>query len=343
MYPALRSHVASRRQRHGAFTLVELLVVIAIIALLIAILMPAIQSARESGRRIQCANHLKQMALGCQQHVSAYQHFPTGGWSSVYVGDPDRGFDDRQPGGWAYNLLPFIDQAPAHQAGAGMGDADKAAAIRVRCMTPIATYFCPSRRSPGAFRSTTGYRGPVSGFSQSARGDYAGCAGVWMNDPTNGGPGSYADEFSYPSWFNYHPRMFTGIFYQRSAVTPAGVRDGLSNTLLLGEKYLNPDDYTRSNVGGDNKNYASGFGAETLRVAGNSSTQQLTTDSQARVPVQDRPGFGGIEIFGSAHPGGFQAAFADGGVRSVDYGIDKYVFFYMGHRADRQVTSSDGS
>jgi prepilin-type N-terminal cleavage/methylation domain-containing protein len=323
-----------------AFTLVELLVVIAIIALLIALLMPAIQSARESGRRVQCANHLKQMALGCQQHVAAYQHFPTGGWSNLYVGDPDRGFDARQPGGWAYNVLPFIDQLQAHQAGAGMSDADKAAAIRLRCMTPISTYFCPSRRSPAAFRDTNGYRGPVSAFSLSARGDYAACTGVWINNPTNGGPGSYADEFTYPSWFGGR-HTTTGIVYQRSAVTPAGIRDGLSNTLLLGEKSANPDHYRTSNVGGDNKNYASGYG-ETLRVTGNSAQGQLLTDSQARVPMQDRPGSNNAELFGSAHPGGFQAAFADGGVRSIDYNIDKVVYFYMGHRSDRQVTSSDG-
>ena len=90
---------ACRRSR-GGFTLVELLVVIAIIGILIALLLPAVQAAREAARQSQCKNNLKQLALGCLNHENAYKQFPTNGWGYSWVGDADRGFDWRQPGGW---------------------------------------------------------------------------------------------------------------------------------------------------------------------------------------------------------------------------------------------------
>ena len=104
--PDAMNRVSKRR----AFTLVELLVVIAIIGILVALLLPAVQAAREAARRAQCTNNLKQLALGMIQHESAHRYLPTAGWWGSWVGDPDRGFDSRQPGGWIYNILPFIEE-----------------------------------------------------------------------------------------------------------------------------------------------------------------------------------------------------------------------------------------
>ncbi len=137
-----------------AFTLVELLVVITIIGILIALLLPAVQAAREAARQAQCANHLKQIGLACLEHEQINGVLPTGGWGNWWVGDPDRGFGSRQPGGWAFSILPYMEQQALHDLGAGMTGAARQAAITQREATPIEAWSCPTRRPPGIYPQT---------------------------------------------------------------------------------------------------------------------------------------------------------------------------------------------
>ena len=108
------------RSRRG-FTLVELLVVIAIIGILVALFLPAIQAAREAARRSQCVNNLKQVSLGAINHESAFRVFPSTGLGHGWVGDPNYGHGPKQPGGWIYNTLPFIEEQTIHDMGSGVG------------------------------------------------------------------------------------------------------------------------------------------------------------------------------------------------------------------------------
>ena len=96
------SSTAKTDSDQAGFTLVELLVVMSIISVLIGLLLPAVQAAREAARRTQCVNNLHQIGLAVLQHEVATRHFPTGGWGSLWLGDPDRGTDEKQPGGWIY-------------------------------------------------------------------------------------------------------------------------------------------------------------------------------------------------------------------------------------------------
>ena len=100
----------SSRTASRGFTLVELLVVIAIIGILVALLLPAIQAAREAARRAECINHLKQIGIGFLNHESTFKMLPGGGWNAVYVGDPELGHGKLQPGGWMYQILPFVEE-----------------------------------------------------------------------------------------------------------------------------------------------------------------------------------------------------------------------------------------
>src|SRR5437879_8985071 len=101
-----------RRQsgsRRAGFTLIELLVIIAIIAVLIGLLLPAVQRVREAANRIHCANNLKQLGLAAHNHHDSLGFLPSGGWGWCWTGVPDR-VGHRQPGGWTYSLLPYVEQ-----------------------------------------------------------------------------------------------------------------------------------------------------------------------------------------------------------------------------------------
>jgi prepilin-type N-terminal cleavage/methylation domain-containing protein/prepilin-type processing-associated H-X9-DG protein len=172
------------------FTLVELLVVITIIGILIALLLPAVQAAREAARIAQCQNNIKQLALGCLTHDSLTKRFPTGGWGEGWTGDPDRGNNWRQPAGWIYNILPYIEQQALHDMGGGglaLDDPAKLNAGTERVSTPLSIMNCPTRRRalnypwPAQYNwfwfPPGGMNPPTNGF---ARSDYAACGGdLW--------------------------------------------------------------------------------------------------------------------------------------------------------------------
>jgi prepilin-type N-terminal cleavage/methylation domain-containing protein/prepilin-type processing-associated H-X9-DG protein len=165
---------ALTRIRTSGFTLVEVLVVIAIIGILVAISLPALNYAREAAQRTSCASNLTQLSTAISAHEEAQKTFPTGGWGANWVGDPDAGFGPKQPGGWIYNVLPFIEEKTLREIGKGMPAMTKRIAIAQVLQTPIPVFNCPSRRLPRAYP----YTGPnplqnCDPPPQAAKSDYA--------------------------------------------------------------------------------------------------------------------------------------------------------------------------
>ena len=316
-------------QKRG-FTIIELLVVIAIISILIALLLPAVQSARESARRIQCSNNLKQLSLAAIQHEELYGWYPSGGWSKRWIGLPDRGAGEGQPGGWIYNVLPFVEQSNLYKlGGSDSTNADHLEQNARRLQTSVSIFNCPSRRGQENYVNERTFllADPVS---EVARNDYAFNGGhrVLVHGD---GPETLAEEDSF-AWPDNS--QATGISFQRSKVQHRDIIDGTSNTYLVAEKHLRNDRYTTGNDHGDNESMFSGDDRDLLRFTGGELDTSFRPLSDAFASAQE--GF----VFGSAHPQGFQAAFCDGSVRFVQFGISQQIHSRLGNREDGEVIGS---
>ncbi|MBQ4144931.1 MAG: DUF1559 domain-containing protein [Thermoguttaceae bacterium] len=321
-------------QKISGFTLVELLVVIAIIGMLVGLLLPAVQQAREAARTMQCSNHLKQLGLACLNHESTSRKFPNTGWNYQWTGDSDLGMGWKQPGSWAYQLLPFMEQQALYSI---MGDGvpstmNKAQGAQL-LQTPLTFLHCPSRRTPKTYpASTSSHSGNYNTPEQRAKGDYASCMGDY-------GYGQLEDIRTAPGYANvtksgYQHKDFsgtmTGIMFCMSEITVGEIRDGTSNTYLIGEKYLQPEIYEVSG-GGDDMGVFSGTDDDNSR----------TCDTTQFHLCQDRSGYASPNSlgFGSAHSGAFGMAMGDGSVHRVSYSLDKETHARLGNRRDGQVAA----
>jgi prepilin-type N-terminal cleavage/methylation domain-containing protein len=338
--------------RRAAFTLVELLVVITIIGILVSLLMPAVQSAREAARRTQCSNNLKQLALAASNELASQGHFPTGGWGWRWIGDPDCGSNWKQPGGWIYNLLPFLDQNNLHDLQAGLTGTARSNAASQMLSTPLVMVNCPTRRPLGIYPTWQNGSGPNLGGSPGdvyqiyatgsasatanvAKTDYGANGGdtytspgttgdPWGTSNDEGGPLVYSQGIAARSYWAAVGAASTGVVYPGSMATAASVTDGLSNTYLFGEKYLDPDEYTNGVDGGDNENAYMGDNADIIRwgIPGYPP------------PMPDTPGSAQYYNYGSAHPSGFGVALCDGSVRVISFFIDQETHRRLSNRAD---------
>jgi prepilin-type N-terminal cleavage/methylation domain-containing protein/prepilin-type processing-associated H-X9-DG protein len=310
-------------KKQAGFTLVELLVVIAIIAVLLGLLLPAVQKVREAANRVQCTNNLKQIGLAALNHEYAYGRLPGGGWTGRWLGEPDRGTERNQPGGWIYQLLRFIDQDNLAACGAGLPRAQQRQINNELASRPIPLMNCPSRRSPGPFpngESHWYYNGTTTP-THLAHSDYAACASDLKHfEPDGDGPLDLktGDDPAFWRAEKYRTAYFTGVIFLRSQTRMADITHGTSNTYLIGEKYVNPMHYYNGEEEGDDEAMLTGMDACINRCT-------------ALPPRRDTPYYNYL-FFGSAHPSGCNMLYCDGRVELVAYSVDPEVHKRAGNR-----------
>ncbi len=342
--------------RKRGFTLVELLVVIAIIGILVALLLPAVQSARESARRLQCMNHTRQMGLACLNYESSNRKWPAGG---IY---PWPEIEDTPEGlSWAYQVLPFMEENAIH----GLSDTE-----RLESVAPITMYYCPSRRpatlgiaGDGSSRWLMDYACAAAGPGRREIGDsifnallnnFQGCRAeyaFWGIKNARSGRNIHTPLFTKKALSSTYTGFF-GVIVRSSVYVPKGTRqnptdlgytsqtkmknivDGTSKTFVISEKRIRVGGKPGIDAG-DDKGWSDGWDLDTVRSTlcpPSADTDDTYTQTNYHLDRYEDL------AFGSMHTGGINAVFADNSVRFVNFDIDLELFNRLGNIRDREIT-----
>jgi len=212
--------------RNRGFTLIELLVVIAIIAILVALLLPAVQQAREAARRSSCKNNLKQLGLAMHNYQSTFGMLPP-----AYVRDPNVG-DDEGHWVWSAFLAPYVELGTVYDA-FNVGDTPASYAFggNIQAMQQsYAVFRCPSDTGPTK-HTDAGYT--IDYFSSS--GSRTSNVGVALTNYAVSNNNAYHRANSATNHLD-GTTGGTGAFWGNSNCRIRDISDGLSNTILMGER-----------------------------------------------------------------------------------------------------------
>jgi prepilin-type N-terminal cleavage/methylation domain-containing protein len=355
-----------RRPLRG-FTLVELLVVIAIIATLIGLLLPAVQMAREAGRRTTCMNNVKQIALAAHSHATARRTFP--------IGLELRSGSITSKSTFMIAILPYMEQIALFQAWdfANSANNTTANAATSRSASRIAGMVCPSdelAENPFTLAAT----GSTFSPAQTASGNvYGGMYSATSYAGNYGGSGSYYTSFStYPivpngmlfmtgpgtelrtSALGGSLHTLSASHRNLSAVKPAAVKDGLSKTILFGEKFHRDPDFDRwtsANSGlkmhqfsawawsGGRKGTAMLFGSAAVPINSTVRSLQPANPTTPNINTQDAR----MNAWGSGHRGGAVFVFSDGATRFIFDTISLQTLARLSTRDGGEATTGDES
>lgn len=343
-------------KRQG-FTLVELLVVIAIIGILIGMLLPAVQQVREAARRTQCLNNMRQIALACHNYESGLMQFPPGcNWnpsSSDAKRNPNPILPDPSSatGGqriaWSVFLMPYMEQTNLFNGfneATGRWDTnwwDATLPDGSFCAgNVIPAYLCPSDAGPdGDFNSSYTQTTTLSSGGPFAKSNYVAIAGA--------GDGNASGSMT-----NFNTPQFSriwGVFGKNSKTTIAEIRDGTSNTILVGERA------TRNNIqSGDTGSLEAGAGAVWSGVGSSNSDfptaegdtvskdwavfGHMFSESVANWSINGNDTPRGVAS--SFHTGGANAAFGDGSAHFLSENLNISTLGVLVRMSDGQVVPS---
>ncbi len=337
-----------RMVRRFGFTLVELLVVIAIIGVLMGLLLPAVQMAREAARRASCQNNVRQLGLAVMNYESTKQKFPPGytqarinAAGQIWTGGSTSGFSF-QGHSVFYYLLPYIEQGNVYDN----MDARVMLNNRVtdprlnRAATVLKMLICPSDQLTGESERHT-------------NGEYYGMTSYKVNGGTRP---IFATSSTNDGMF-----MCVGPAARKAAAAPFGkelriaeVRDGLSNTILFGERLHQDDNFDSFTAAGWNSGSTIKTWARWYPAGGDVGLGNLVGGAFApinyRTPWRHgEPGAPGsqgswfvfqdmrLSAFGSAHPGGANFTMGDGSTRFISDELPQTVLALFCQRADGEV------
>lgn len=314
------------------FTLIELLVVIAIIGLLVGLLLPAVQEARESGRLAHCRNNLKQLGIAVHSFHDTYRVFPPARYHKNPGDPPEMDCGGGKQPSWVPRIFPYIEQASTGDQWQFTQDVEgHPQALR---NTALTTFLCPSRRtmseavvggSPTPINLPCGCVAYIAG-SGGAVSDYAGNHGNVAGGMSGANGDFYWGGNGNGVLISSRPRCAANVpvgWIDR--VTIASVTDGLSNTLLLGERHVQSGKI--GNVPDDLPMYSG------LQFMGHSRIGGPGVPI-ARNATWSDPNY---VVYGSWHRGVCNFTVSDGSVRSISNLLDSTTLGRLCQRNDGEV------